>query len=151
MANDKRRRMESEAKDKLVAAFVERFQFPVPESMLQQQIDARLERGLRALAAQGMSTEQMRQLDFNRLRTAQRDSALQEVRGSLVLDRIAQLENVEVTDEEFDAHLQLLAYQAREPIETLRKRLTEDGGLTRIREQLLREKTVDQLFDRLAA
>ena len=151
MANDKRRRLESEAKDKLVAAFVERFQFPVPESLLQQQIDARLERGLRALAAQGMSTEQMRQLDFSRLRAAQRDSALQEVRGSLVLDRIAQLENIEVADDEFDAHLQLLAYQAREPLETLRKRLTEDGGLTRIREQLRREKTVDQLFDRLAA
>ncbi len=151
MSNDKRRRMESEAKDKLVAAFVERFQFPVPESLLQQQIDARLERGLRALAAQGMSTEQMRNLDFTRLRTAQRDSALQEVRGSLVLDRIAQTENIEVTDEEFETQLQLLAYQAREPLEVLRKRLTEDGGLTRIREQLRREKTVDQLFDRLAA
>ena len=151
MANDKRRRLESDAKDKLVGAFVERFQFPVPESLLQQQIDARLERGLRALAAQGMSTEQMRNLDFTRLRTAQRDSALQEVRGSLVLDRIAQTENIEVTDEEFEAHLQLLAYQAREPLEILRKRLTEDGGLTRIREQLRREKTVDQLFDRLAA
>lgn len=151
MANDKRRRLESDAKDKLVGAFIERFQFPVPESLLQQQIDARLERGLRALAAQGMSTEQMRNLDFTRLRTAQRDSALQEVRASLVLDRIAQTENIEVTDEEFDAHLLLLAYQAREPLEILRKRLTEDGGLTRIREQLRREKTMDRLFDRLAA
>ncbi len=151
MANDKRRRMESEAKDKMLAGFVERFQFPVPESLLQQQIDARLDRGLRALAAQGMTTEQMRQLDFARLRTAQRDSALNEVKSSLILDRIAETENVEVGDEEFEAQLQLLAYQARESIETLRKRLTDDGGLARIREQLRREKTVNQLFDRLAA
>jgi trigger factor len=151
MANDKRRRMESEAKDKMLAGFIERFQFPVPESLLQQQIDARLDRGLRALAQQGMTTEQMRQLDFARLRAAQRDSALNEVTGSLILDRIAETENVQVSDEELEAQLQLLAYQAREPIETLRKRLTEDGGLARIREQLLREKIVNQLFDRLAA
>ncbi len=151
MANDKRRRLESEAKDRMVSAFAERFQFPVPESLLQQQIDARLDRGLRALAAQGMSTEQMRRLDFARLRAAQRDSALNEVKASLILDRIAETENVEVTDEEFEAQLQLLSYQAREPLESLRKRLTDDGGLARIREQLRREKTVDQLFDRFAA
>ncbi len=151
MANDKRRRLESEAKDRMVSAFAERFQFPVPESLLQQQIDARLDRGLRALAAQGMSTEQMRRLDFARLRAAQRDSALNEVKVSLILDRIAETENVEVTDEEFEAQLQLLSYQAREPLESLRKRLTDDGGLARIREQLRREKTVDQLFDRFAA
>ena len=151
MANDKRRRLESEAKDKLVGSFVERYQFPVPESLLQQQIDARLDRGLRALAAQGMTTEQMRNLDFTRLRTAQRESAMNELRGSLILDRIAAVENIEVADEEMESQLQLLAYQAREPIETLRKRLTEDGGLTRIREQLRREKTVNQLFERLAA
>lgn len=151
MAEDKRRRVESDVKDKMVAGFVERFQFPVPESLLQQQIDTRLDRGLRALAAQGMSTEQMRHLDFDRLRAAQRDSALNEVKGSLILDRIAELEKVEVGDEEFETQLQLLAYQSREPLETLRKRLTEDGGLARIREQLRREKTVDHLFNRLAA
>ena len=151
MANDKRRRLESEAKDRMVSAFAERFQFPVPESLLQQQIDARLDRGLRALAAQGMSTEQMRRLDFTRLRAAQRESALNEVKVSLILDRIAETENVEVTDEEFEAQLQLLSYQAREPLESLRKRLTDDGGLARIREQLRREKTVDRLFDRFAA
>ncbi|MGO8719397.1 MAG: trigger factor [Acidobacteriaceae bacterium] len=151
MANDKRRRLESEAKDKLIGSYVERFQFPVPESLLQQQIDARLDRGLRALAAQGMTTEQMRNLDFTRLRAAQRDSALNELRGSLILDRIAATENIEVGEEELETQLQLLAYQAREPLEIMRKRLTEDGGLTRIREQLRREKTVNQLFDRLAA
>jgi trigger factor len=151
MAADKKRRLDSEAKDHMIAGFVQRFQFPVPESLLQQQIDARLDRGLRALAAQGMSTEQMRQLDFARLREAQREAALNEVKGSLILDRIADAENVEVSDEEFETQLQILAYQAREPLESLRKRLTDDGGVARIREQLRREKIVNQLFDRLAA
>ena len=76
------------------ASLVEKFQFPVPESLVQDQIDARLERGLRALAAQGMNPEQMRKLDFGRLRAAQRDSAVAEVKAHLLIDRIADKEGV---------------------------------------------------------
>ncbi len=75
--------VEGETKDRLFAALAEKYPFPVPESMVQDQIDARLERGLRALAAQGMDPEQMRKLDFARLRVAQRDGAVAEVKTSI--------------------------------------------------------------------
>ena len=57
MQNRKRRAVEGETKDKLMQSMIDRFPFPVPESLVQEQMDARLERGLRALAAQGMTTE----------------------------------------------------------------------------------------------
>jgi trigger factor len=151
LGNRKRRAIEGETKDRLMAALVERFQFPVPESIVQDRIDARLERGLRALAAQGMEPEQMRKLDFARLRTAQRDGAVAEAKSALVLDRIAHEEKITVGDEEVDHELQIAALQAREPVETLRSRLTQDGGLARIREQLRREKTANLLYERLPA
>ena len=151
MANRKRRSVESETKDRLFAALVEKFQFPVPESLVQDQIEARLERGLRALAAQGMNTDQMRKLDFGRLRAAQRDSAVAEVKAQVLLDRIAEKEGVSVSDEELDRELHLAALQSREPYETLHQRLTDDGGLARIREQLKREKTASLLYERLPA
>ncbi len=127
----------------------ERYPFPVPESLVQEQIDARLERGLRALAAQGMDTEQMRKLDFPRLRAAQRESAMAEVKTMILLDRIAHEENLTVSDEELDREIQMAALQSREPVDTLKVRLTQDGGLTRIREQLRREKTASLLYERL--
>jgi trigger factor len=151
VANRKKRSIEGETKDKLFAALAERFTFPVPESMVQEQIDTRLERGLRALAAQGMNPEQMRKLDFGRLRGAQRDSAMAEVKTSLILDRIAAEENLTVSDEELDNELQLAAMQSGEPVDTLKVRLTQDGGLARIREQLRREKTATLLYERLPA
>jgi trigger factor len=98
-----------------------------------------------------MNPEMMRKLDFTRLRAAQRDSAVNEVKTSLLLDRIADAEDLAVTDEEVDHEIYLAALQAREPIETLRARLTEDGGLARIREQLRREKTASLLYNRLPA
>ncbi len=149
LTNRKRRAVESETKDKLFAALMERFPFPVPESLVQEQVDARLERGLRALAAQGMEPEQMRKLDFGRLRAAHRDSAAAEVKTSLLLARIANEENVTVSDEEVDREIHIAALQSREPVDALKVRLTQDGGLARIREQLKREKTAQLLYERL--
>jgi len=149
LTNRKRRAVEAETKDKLFAALIERFPFPVPESLVQEQIDARLERGLRALASQGMEPDQMRKLDFGRLRAAQRDSAVAEVKTSLLLARIAKEEDVTVSDEEVDREIHIAALQSREPVDALKVRLTEDGGLARIREQLKREKTAHLLYERL--
>jgi trigger factor len=149
IANRKRRSVEGETKDRLFAALTERFPFPVPETLVQEQVDARLDRGLRALAAQGMDTEQMRKLDFTRLRAAQRESAVAEVKTMILLDRISHEEKITINDEEVDGAVRLAALQAREPYETVRARLTEDGGLARIREQLRREKTASVLYERL--
>jgi trigger factor len=147
----KRRSVEAETKDHLFAAMAEKFTFPVPESLVQDQIDTRLERGLRALAAQGMQPEQMRKLDFTRLRAAQRDSAVAEVKTNILLDRIAGEENITISDEDLDKELQIVSIQSREPLDALKVRLTKDGGLARIREQLRRDKTASILYERLPA
>ena len=150
LASDKERRLQAETREKLIDALVTHFQFPVPESLVQNQIDARLDRGLRALAAQGMRTEDMRKLDFARLREGQHPAAAAEVKSSLILDKIAAAENVEVSDDDLERELQIISLQTREPIETMRARLTNEGALSRIREQLRREKTGSILYERLA-
>jgi trigger factor len=147
----KKNALENGVKDKLLGELIERFQFPVPEAFVQQQIEARLDRGLRALAQQGMKVEDMRKLDFVRLREAQRDQAVNEVKVSMILDRIAEVEGVVVSDEDVDRELLMLSIQSREPLETLRERLSKDGGLDRIREQMRREKTSSVLYEKLAS
>ena len=143
--------LDTQAKDKMLEELIAKFQFPVPESFVQQQIDARLDRGLRALAQQGMKPEDMRKLDFGRLRAAQRDQAVNEVKASMILDRISEAEGVVVSDEDLDRELLMLSIQSREPLEALRERLTKDGGLDRIREQMRREKTGSVLYEKLSA
>jgi trigger factor len=150
-ADRKKNALENGAKDKLLGELIERFQFPVPEAFVQQQIEARLDRGLRALAQQGMKVEDMRKLDFVRLREAQRDQAINEVKVSMILDRIAEVEGVAVNDEDVDRELLMLSIQSREPLETLRERLSRDGGLDQIREQMRREKTSSVLYEKLAS
>jgi trigger factor len=150
-ADRKKNALENGVKDKMLGELIERFQFPVPESFVQQQIEARLDRGLRALAQQGMKVEDMRKLDFVQLRSSQRDLAVNEVKVSMILDRIAEAEGVVVNDEDVDRELLMLSIQSREPLETLRERLSNDGGLDRIREQMRREKTGSVLYEKLAS
>ena len=150
MKAEKQHEAEHQGKDQIVEELVKRNDFPVPEAMLDQQIDLRLERGLRALAAQGMRTEDMKRMDFARLRAGQRDGALREVKASLILEQIADEEKIEVSDEEFDRELAALATQSKQTLEQVRARLTQDGGLDRIRHRIRNEKTLDSLYRRSA-
>ncbi len=149
-AGRKKEQAENRAKEKMVEELIGKFQFPVPETFVQQQIDARLDRGLRALAQQGMTSDDMRKLDFARLRDAQRDQAVSEVKASLILDRVAEAEGVKVTEDELERELLMASLQAREPLETMRERLQKDGTLDRMSEQMRREKTGTVLYERLA-
>jgi len=147
---EKRHDAEREAKDKIVAELVKRNEFEVPESLVDRQIDLRLERGLRALAAQGMKMEDMKKMDLPRLRAGQREQAVQDVKSSLLLERIADLEKIEVSDEEVNREVNALATQSKQTPEAVRARLTEDGGLDRIRNRIRSEKTLEFLYHQSA-
>jgi trigger factor len=135
-------------KDKLVEDLVKKFDVAVPEAMVEQQIDTRLERGLRALASQGMRAEDLKRMDVGRLREGQRQAARREVQASLLLDKIADLETVEVSDEELDKEIASLAQQMQQTVEAVRKRMEENGSVNRIRARMRNEKTLEMLYSR---
>lgn len=148
--HDRKHRAEHEAKDKIVDELLKRHDFPVPEALVEATINQRLERGLRALAAQGMRSEDLKRMDFSRLREGQREAATREVKASLILDKIAEVEKIEVSDEELEREIEAVANQTRRPVDEVRERLTEDGSLERIKDSLRNQKTLDTLYRRPA-
>ena len=150
MEAERRHDAERAAKDKLIDELIRRNSFEVPEALIENQIDVRLERGLRALAAQGLKQEEMKKMDLPRLRAGQRDQAVRDVRAALLLDKIAEEEKIEVTDEEVNREIELLAKQSRQTTEAIRARLTRDGALDRIRNRIRDEKTLDLLYHQSA-
>jgi trigger factor len=150
MQAERKHDAEREAKDKLVNELVKRNDFEVPESLVDRQIDLRLERGLRALAAQGMKMEDLKKMDLPRLRAGQRDQAVQDVKSSLLLDRIAELEKIDVGEDELNHEIEALAQQTKQTPEAVRARLTQDGGLDRIRNRIRSEKTLEFLYHQSA-
>jgi len=146
MQAERQHEAERASKDKVVAELVKLNDFEVPESLVERQIDLRLERGLRALAAQGMKMEDLKKMDLPRLRAGQHDQAVNDVKSSLLLERIADLEKIEVSDQEVNHEIEALALQSKQTSEAVRARLTQDGGLDRIRMRIRSEKTLDFLY-----
>jgi trigger factor len=146
MEHERRHNAERESKDKLLSELVRRNEFEIPEAFVERQIDVRLDRGLRALASQGMRSEDMKKLDFARLRAGQHDQAVQEVKASLLLEKIADEEKIEVGDDEIDREVEALAKQTNQAPDDIRARLTRDGALDRIRNRIRNEKALDFLY-----
>lgn len=146
MEAELKHKTEHEAKDKLIEELLAKHDFPVPRSMVEHQIDLRLERGLRALAAQGMKTEDMRRMDFGRLRAGQQEFAVKEVKSSVLLAKIAIKENIQVSDEELENEIAAMAAQMQQPVEEVRKRLTEDNAVERLRDRMRSEKALNLLY-----
>jgi trigger factor len=147
---ERKHQAERESKDKLVAELIRRNDFEVPDALIENQIDIRIERGLRALAAQGLTAEQMKRMDLHRLRGGQREEAIHDVKATLLLERVADEENIQVSDEELDREVESLARQTKQAVEAVRARLTRDGGLDRIQTRIRNEKTLEFLYHQSA-
>lgn len=135
-----------DAKDKLVDKLVDANEFPVPELFVERQIENRVQQRLQSLAAQGVDTKSFN-LDWSKIKEAQRDAALREVKASLILSKVAQRESIGVTNEEVDREVERIARESREPLVTVRKRLGEDGTMDRIASHIQTEKTLNFLFE----
>lgn len=150
MEAEKKHDYQHKEKERLIDELVAANDFPVPQALVDRQIETRLERGFRALAQQGMRAEDMRKLNFERLRTAQTPAAVREVKASLLLDKIAELEKLEVSEDELNKELEAAARQYQQPVEVIRERLSKDGTLERIKDRLRNEKALDFLFQQSA-
>jgi len=150
MEAERKHNAEREAKDKLIDELVKRNEFEVPESLVENQIDIRLERGLRALAAQGLRPEDMKKMDLPRLRAGQREQAVRDVKAAVLLQKIAEEEKIGASDEEVDREVEALAHQSKQTADEVRARLTHDGALDRIRNRIRDEKTLEFLYHQSA-
>jgi trigger factor len=135
-----------EAKDKIVEVLVDMHDFPVPEAFIDRQIRNRIEQTLHSLAEEGVDASKI-QLDWQKLKTSQRDKALREVKASLLLSRIAERETIAATRDEVDKEVERIAKQQREPFAAVRLRFEKDGTLGRIASHIQTEKTLNFLFE----
>ncbi len=118
-----------------------RVPFAVPDSLVDREIDRRLEDFARRLMDQRIDPRQAN-IDWNAFREGQRAPAVEAVGSAIVLDEIAKREQLDVTDEDLDAELQRYAEQTGHSVASIRARLEKDGELGRLAAGLRREKAV---------
>jgi trigger factor len=144
METESEMRQTAAVRDQLLHKLTEAHDFPVPDALVQHQMDARLERAVRSLASQGVDPRGVN-VDWAALREKQRDRAVEDVKAELLLDRIATAEKIEVTEEESEKEIERMAERSGESAASVRASLTKQGALDRMKSKLRSDKTLDWL------
>src|ERR1700682_3691947 len=131
-------------REKVLAEIVKLHDFPVPQGLVEHQMDVRLGRVVRSLAQQGVDPRAIN-VDWVSLRHRQEERAKDDVKAELIVDRIASSKNIDVSEEELTHGLQHLAGHSDESAEAIRARLTKQGTLDRMKAKLRSDKTLDWL------
>jgi trigger factor len=129
----------------LLAELARRVPFTVPDALVEQELDRRVEEFARRLVEQQVDLHKAG-IDWNQFRSAQREAAESSVKAMVALDEIARREPVVMGDEDVAAEIARFAERSGRTPEAVRAQLEKDNGVTRLRGGLRREKTMELLL-----
>ncbi|MBE3591946.1 MAG: trigger factor [Thermoanaerobacter sp.] len=139
---------ENEMKEKVVMKVVENAKVDIPDVMVERQIDISLRDLDYNLRYQGLDLNSYLSITgktLENLRKEMWDGALNRVKTQLVIDKIAKVENIQVTEEELEKRLKEMAESYRINLEEFKKSLTENQ-INGIKEDIAYYKTIDFIF-----
>jgi trigger factor len=135
---------EHRLRDEILGRLIERHRFEVPETIVSYQANQILQSMIRDMISRG-ADPRTQDINWEGMRDLVRERAGDDVRGSLLLERVAEAENIEVTQEEIDAEIESVAEGSRQSVEQVRAALTKEGGERSIADRLRHRKALDFL------
>ncbi len=143
---EKRASQESEhrIRAQVMSKLIESNQFEAPQTLVDHQTNVRLESLVRDMMGRGVDPRSQ-QVDWEGAREELKGQAEEDVRGSLLLERIADEEKIDVSNEEIEEEIQTIARSSQRPVEQVRSVLTKDGGERSIANRLRNRKALDLL------
>ena len=133
---------EREDQAELMKQLATRLPFDVPGSMVEREVDRRLEEFARRLIDQKVDPRQAG-IDWNAFRESQREVSREAVAAALVLDEITRREHIEVTEAELETEVGRYAERTGRTPAAVRAALEKEGGMSRVHAGLRREKSID--------
>jgi trigger factor len=125
----------------------ERVTFDLPPSLVDREMDRRIEEFASRLMQQNVDPRQAG-IDWAQFRESQRDPARASVASALALDEIARREGLTVSAEDVDKEIERFAVRAGRTPAALRAQLEKEGSVARLATGLRREKAVDLVLSR---
>lgn len=131
--------------NELVKKAVENAEVDIPDVMVERQINNIMQRISMSLSYQGMDLKTYMEImgtDEKKMRDEYRERALEEVKTQLVLEKIAQEEKVEASDEEVEAEITSMAEKYNQNAEDFKKHLRNDD-IEYIKDTIITRKTIE--------
>lgn len=134
--------------NKLMDKLLEQHDFPLPEVMVDHEVENMLQDAHGFAARMGLSWEDYLKTTGKKeeeLRTEFRPDALKRVKGTLLIEAIAKVETINATPADVQAELAALAEQYGQPIERIKQAL--GNNVLSLMEGIVRSKTMDWLLE----
>ncbi len=148
IAREREFEAQQKAKEEIIDKLIESHDFPVPQTYVERQIESEAEEQFRRATGKDIDIKRLKEnIDWERLREGLQAKALRDVKASLLVDRVAEVENVHATQDEVDKEVQKFARQTREPVAAARKKLEKSGAIGRIAHRIRAEKAISLLFE----
>jgi len=132
---------ERELRADMLKQLATRLPFAVPDSLIDREIDRRVEEFARRLMEQRIDPRTTN-IDWAAFRDGQKGPATEAVGSALVLDEVSRREALTVTEAELEAELERYAQQTGRTPAAVRAQLDRDGGVGRLQSGIRREKAV---------
>ena len=140
----KRDQAQEQMREKLLEWLEDNNEFELPQSLIERQLQIRVQRFIRDLSRQGINPQRL-DVDWGKIREDQQQQAMRDVKGSLILEHLAEKENITVSEQEVELEIEKIAAETNRPKEKVREVLSRDSGLERLRSQIRNRKTLDLL------
>jgi trigger factor len=147
LTREAEQKAERDVRNELLKQLATWVTFTVPESLIDRELDRRIEDFARRLMEQGVDPRKA-EIDWAAFRQGQQDAARDSVASALVLDEVAQREGLTVSESEIEAELSRFGERTGRTTAAVRAQLEKDGGISRLATGLRREKAVDFLRSR---
>jgi trigger factor len=134
-------RADTELKDALVKAALEKNDFEVPPALIERAIDAMIEGAAERFARSGIDIRRL-QLDYARMRGDLRDQALLQVRGRLLLEAIADAEKLDVTDEDLQAETARISEELGIPLAKVQQQIRGKDANEALKNKIREDKAL---------
>jgi trigger factor len=130
----------------LMRQLVDAHEFELPERLVEHQTEQRLESVVRDMISQGIDPRNP-ELQWDKARESLKEQASYDLRSSLLLERIAGEEKIEVTDQEVEDEINAIADASRQSPDQVRAILTKQGGERSIAGRLRNRKALNLLVE----
>jgi trigger factor len=138
---------DNKVRSELINQLVDKYEFEIPSMLKDSQAKGLVNNFAQNMMQQGMDPNAANKDFWQMVYNQMMPQAERDVRGAMLLDKIAEAEEVKVEQEEIDKELELMAANSRVSLEEMRSHLEKHGGEANIADRLRSRKAVDALMD----
>jgi trigger factor len=133
------------AREQVTAALTVAADWELPPELLERQSHRELQRAVLELRRSGFGDDDI-QAHANTLRQNSRESTARALKEHFILERIAEDEEIEVDEQDYQAEIELIAAQSDESVRRVRARLEKGGMMDALHNQIVERKVIERIL-----